>query len=108
MTLRDKVISCEFRKAQSAGTHLLQIERYPPTLVLPCDENAPRKIRQVIPACCSHEVDQRPGALITSPTFLSGLHVEPAELSHIAENREVLRILPDKLSLRIFGKEKRE
>jgi len=78
---------------------LLMQTNFPESRDLSCVQNIPEMIAEVGPASYTHgKAAQRP----ISDLAWSRLDVEPAELSEIAENREVvrslLRLLPQRPS----------
>ena len=81
-------------------------------LVRPCVQNAPGKNGDICPLGYSlhprqsgPEIVQETGGVTASPTLLGPFGMEPAELSAIAVDREVFRVLLGLLPPRFSPKE---
>jgi len=99
VTLRDKVRSCEIRRALNVEP-LLLIERAQLKLVGPCIQNAQPNERLVRHVLLAKPTRKRPRCRpryrwsnCISDLSWSRLDVEPAELSEIAIDREVFQVL---------------
>jgi len=96
VTLRDKVRSFEIRRAVNVEPLFLRIERSQ----LRCFSHVSRMPHDRLTRSCwlhpresGPEVVQGPGGMTTFPILLGPVLVEPAGLSEIAVDREVLRVL---------------
>jgi len=96
MTLRDKVRSCEIRKTLNIESLPSKSRDLTPMMVRPCDQNAPGTIAEEV--LLATPKGERPIGWprtgwcdYNSNLAWPRLGVEPAELSEIAENREVFR-----------------